>query len=93
MTTFITKKLKPLDITNSIKKDFLIKYPKTDKIKIEIKFYDDKGNLLKPFFYFITKNFKNPKINNFIKASYLKFNQKNLHTEAVKYEVNIISLQ
>jgi hypothetical protein len=90
MLTIITQTFNVSELVDSIYDKILIK-TKADKIKIEIKFYSSDGNLLKPSFYFITRNFK-PKyrLYNYIKGTYINFKEKHNIQDIGKYEINII---
>jgi hypothetical protein len=89
MLIIITTTFNLSELIDSIYEKIMIKTSSPQqKIKIEIKFYNEEGVTLKPYFYFITRNFK-PKyrLYNYIRGSYINFIEKNKIQNIGKYEI------
>jgi hypothetical protein len=89
MLTIKTKTINICEVVNTLQKTF----SPSLKIKIQIKFYNERKVLIEPKFYFITKNFESQiKLSNYIKKSYTNFKRNNIKSKISKYEINIIAI-
>jgi len=90
MLTIITQTLSIIELVDKIHKELQINQASNCKIKIEINFYDERGEILKPFYFITRKIMPKYKLYTYIQSNYNNYIQKLGNPKISKYEINII---
>lgn len=92
MLTIITQTLNISEIVDKIHKELQINQSSQYKLKIEINFYNQEGDLLKPFYFITRKIMPKYKLYTYIQNNYNSYIQKLGNPKINKYEINVIKV-
>jgi len=89
MLTIITQNLNITELVDKIHKELQLNQSPKYKLKIEINFYNDEGDLLKPFYFITRKVLSKYKLYAYIQSNYNNYIQKLGNPKISKYEINV----